>query len=84
VYEETLTGRPDDTSVQKATSDNGNVDAIQRHVLDTARNCYNIKLTVRCSSPSRTRNLCSKTAYMMRPIPKEGSITEGTNSSTKN
>jgi len=28
VYEETLTGRPHDTSVQKATSDNGNVDAV--------------------------------------------------------
>jgi len=28
VYEETLTGRPHDTSVQKATSDNENVDAI--------------------------------------------------------
>jgi len=27
VYEETLTGRPHDTSVQKATSDNENVDA---------------------------------------------------------
>jgi len=28
VYEETLTDRPHDTSVQKATSDNENVDAI--------------------------------------------------------
>jgi len=28
VYEETLTGRPHDTSVQKATSDNDNVDAV--------------------------------------------------------
>jgi len=28
VYEETLTGRPHDTSVQKATSDNENVDAV--------------------------------------------------------
>jgi len=28
VYEETLTGRPQDTSVQKATSDNQNVDAV--------------------------------------------------------
>jgi len=27
VYEETLTGRPHDTSVQKTTSDNENVDA---------------------------------------------------------
>jgi len=26
MYEETLTGRPHDTSVQKATSDNENVD----------------------------------------------------------
>jgi len=34
VYEETLTGRPHDTSVQKATSDNENVDAVQRHALD--------------------------------------------------
>jgi len=28
VYEETLTGRPHDTSVQKATSDNENVDTV--------------------------------------------------------
>jgi len=28
VYEETLTGRPHDASVQKATSDNENVDAV--------------------------------------------------------
>jgi len=28
VYEETLTGRPHDKSVQKATSDNENVDAV--------------------------------------------------------
>jgi len=28
VYEETLTGRPYDTSVQKAASDNENVDAV--------------------------------------------------------
>jgi len=34
VYEETLTGQPHDTSVQKAASDNENVDAIQRHALD--------------------------------------------------
>jgi len=27
-YEETLTGRPHDTLVQKATSDNENVDAV--------------------------------------------------------
>jgi len=36
-----------------------------------------------CSSSSRTRKLCSKTAYMMRPIPKEGSITEGITSTTE-
>jgi len=30
VYEETLTGRPHDISVQKATSDNENVDAVLR------------------------------------------------------
>jgi len=48
VYEETLTGRPHDTSVQKATSDNEmwmqfnimpwtslGVDAVQRHAQDT-------------------------------------------------
>jgi len=35
VYEETLTGRPHDTSVQKATSDNENVDAVLRHAQDT-------------------------------------------------
>jgi len=34
VYEETLTGRPHDTSVQKATSDDENVDAVQRHTQD--------------------------------------------------
>jgi len=28
MYEETLTGRPHDTSIQKATSDNENVDAV--------------------------------------------------------
>jgi len=28
IHEETLTGRPHDTSVQKATSDNENVDAV--------------------------------------------------------
>jgi len=28
VYEETLTGRPHDTSVQKPTSDNENVEAV--------------------------------------------------------
>jgi len=31
---ETLTGRPHDTSVQKAKSDNENVDAVRRHALD--------------------------------------------------
>jgi len=40
--------------------------------------------TERCSSPGRTRNRCSKMEYMMRPIPNDGSITEGTNSSTTN
>jgi len=34
VYEETLTDRPHDTSVQKATSDNENVDAVLRHALE--------------------------------------------------
>jgi len=32
--EETLTGRPDDTSIQKPTSDNENDDAVQRHAQD--------------------------------------------------
>ena len=40
------------------------------------------KLTVLCSSPSLTLKLCSKIEYMMRPIPNEGSITLGVNSST--
>jgi len=35
VYAETLTGRPHDTSLQKATSDNENVDAVKRHAQDT-------------------------------------------------
>jgi len=34
VYLETLTGRPNDISVQKATSDNENVDAVKRHAQD--------------------------------------------------
>jgi len=34
VYEETLNGRPHDTSVQKATSDNENVDAVERYAQD--------------------------------------------------
>jgi len=33
-YEETLTSRPHDTSVQKAISDNENVDAVYRHAQD--------------------------------------------------
>jgi len=37
VYEETLTGRPHDTSVQKAASDDENVDAVLRHALDITR-----------------------------------------------
>jgi len=41
VYEETLTGQPHDTSVQKATSDNENVDAVQRHAQDKY---YSMKL----------------------------------------
>jgi len=35
MYEETLTGRPHDTSVQKATGDNENVDAVLRHAQNT-------------------------------------------------
>ena len=38
--------------------------------------------TVLCSSPSRVLKLCSNIAYMIRPIPNEGSITDGTISST--
>jgi len=34
VYEKTLTGWPHNTSVQKATSDNENVDVVQRHAQD--------------------------------------------------
>jgi len=37
MYEETLTGRPHDTSVQKDTSDNENVDAVLRRALDITR-----------------------------------------------
>jgi len=37
VYEETLTGRPHDSSVQKATSDNENVDAVSRHAQDSRK-----------------------------------------------
>lgn len=39
-------------------------------------------LTVLCSSPSLTWNVCSKMVYMILPMPKEGSITFGTTSST--
>lgn len=39
-------------------------------------------LTVLCSSPSRTWNECSKIEYMILPMPKDGSITLGTISST--
>jgi len=37
VHEETLTGQPHDTSVHKSTSDNENVDAVQRYALDITR-----------------------------------------------
>jgi hypothetical protein len=56
------------------------------HIYKTVRNVklkLSEALTVRCSSPLRTLNLCSKMAYMMRPIPNEGSMTDGTNSSTE-
>ena len=36
----------------------------------------------RCSSPFRTPKLCSKMAYMMRPMPNDGSITDGVTSTT--
>jgi len=41
VYEETLTGQPHDTLVQKATiCDNKNVDAVQRHDQDVPVKYY--------------------------------------------
>jgi len=43
VYEEKLIGRPHDTSVQKATSYNENMDAIQRHAQDVDSSENNIK-----------------------------------------
>lgn len=39
-------------------------------------------LTVLCSSPSRMRNVCSNTVYMILPMPNEGSMTFGMISST--
>lgn len=39
-------------------------------------------LTVLCSSPSLTWNVCSKMVYMILPMPKEGSMTLGMTSST--
>lgn len=39
-------------------------------------------LTVLCSSSCRTRNECSKIEYMILPMPKDGSMTLGTISST--
>lgn len=43
---------------------------------------WQILLTVRCSSPSRTWKVCSKMVYMILPMPKEGSMTLGMISST--
>lgn len=43
-----------------------------------------ISPTERCSSPERTRKRCSNMEYIIRPIPNDGSITEGTYSSTRN
>ncbi len=40
-------------------------------------------VTVRCSLSGRTRKLCSHIEYIIRPIPNDGSITDGTYSSTK-
>jgi len=45
MYEETMTDRPHDTSVQKATSDNENIDAVLRHALDITR--------CECSRPNK-------------------------------
>lgn len=45
-------------------------------------NSNNHKHTVLCSSPSLTWNVCSKMEYMILPMPKEGSMTLGTTSST--
>lgn len=46
------------------------------------RNTDVVRLTVLCSSPSLTWNVCSKMVYMILPMPNEGSITLGTTSST--
>lgn len=46
------------------------------------RNIDVVRLTVLCSSPSLTWNVCSKMVYMILPMPNEGSITLGTTSST--
>jgi len=54
VYEETLTGWPHDTSVQKATSDNENVDAFERHAQDNTRCGYSL------TSWPRTENETAK------------------------
>ena len=40
-------------------------------------------ITVLCSSPSRIWKLCSSTAYMILPTPKDGSITWGSTSRTE-
>ena len=39
-------------------------------------------VTVRNSSSGLVLKVCSQSAYMIRPMPKEGSITAGTISST--
>jgi len=62
VYEETLTDRPHDTSVQKATSDNENVDAVWRHAQDELRieirmlllSLHNINISI-CSTQRSQR-----------------------------
>lgn len=48
----------------------------------TAYTIINVSLTDLCSSPSLILKLCSNTEYMTRPTPNEGSITDGTISST--
>jgi len=67
VHEETLTGRPHDTSVQKANTDNENVDAVKRRALDITRcGCkyiyYIYTLTCKTSWMNLMQNGCSLTS----------------------
>lgn len=60
-------------------------EALVAKISQAARQRFDVHrylLTVRCSSPSLTWNVCSKMVYMILPMPKDGSMTLGMTSST--